>query len=54
LALEFMVYQRVFQACGRGDEIDDLLTVFAAKCIKPVVTGDGGTVSMPGVRERPV
>lgn len=41
LALEFMVYQRVFQACGRGDEIDDLLTVFAAKCIKPVVTGPG-------------
>jgi hypothetical protein len=41
LALEYMVYEKVFRACGRSDEVEDLLTVFAAKCIKPVVTGCG-------------
>jgi len=41
LAIEFMIYEKVFRSCGRSDEIDDLLTVFAAKCIKPVVTGNG-------------
>lgn len=41
LALEFQVYQRVLAKCGCSSEIEDLLTVFAAKCIKPVVTGEG-------------
>lgn len=39
--MEYLVYQKVLQACGCSSEVNDLLTVFAAKCIKPVVSGEG-------------
>lgn len=41
LAIEYLVYQGVLENCGCSDEIEDLKTVFAAKCFKPVVTGAG-------------
>lgn len=41
LGLEYLVYDKVFRMTGCEGEIEDMRTVFAAKCIKPVVTGDG-------------
>jgi len=41
LGLEYLVYDGVLKRCGCSNEIQDLRTVFAAKCIKPVVTGEG-------------
>lgn len=41
LMLEHRVYDKVLAACGCLSETEDLKTVFAAKCIKPVVTGQG-------------
>jgi len=41
LGLEYLVYDKVLKRCGCSDELEDLRTVFAAKCIKPVVTGEG-------------
>jgi len=41
LGMEYLVYDKVLRKCGCTSEIEDLRTVFAAKCIKPVVTGDG-------------
>lgn len=41
LAMEYLVYDKVLRTCACVDEIEDLRTVFAAKCMKPVVTGQG-------------
>jgi hypothetical protein len=42
LTLEYYVYQKVLRLTGASEkEISDLSVIFAAKCFKPVVTGNG-------------
>jgi len=49
LALEFLVYDGVISRCAPADR-EDLVTVFAAKCIKPVSTGCGVKASFEWCR----
>lgn len=50
LGLEYLVYSGVFKRCGCEGEIEDLKTVFAAKCMKPVITGSGVKASFEWCR----